>query len=90
MSVWLKGADRTYEIDCTSAQALVRIEEATALRLPVFIWTLQREPDDELARQFLSAVLVELFEPDELDAILEDIGGIAVLAAAVDGLEAHL
>lgn len=89
MSVTLQGAERTYRIDCTRTNALVRVEEETGRSFLSAINALDSDdPDPELARQFLGAVLVD---PDEASAeqvavILDDIGGPAVIAAAAAGI----
>lgn len=90
MSVVLRGADRTYRIDCTSTNALVRVEEATGRSFLAVINALDADdPDPELARQFLGAVLVDPEEPsiDDVAIILDDIGGPAVIAAAAAGVQ---
>lgn len=89
--VTLHGAERTYRIDCAGTNAIARIEDDTGLSLPAFIEVMAAlgdMPDPELAEQFLAAVLVDPEEstPDERRAILDDIGGVAVIQAAVEGL----
>jgi hypothetical protein len=89
VSVTLKGSDRTYTIDCTRVNTLVALEETTGLTLASLVNALDSDdPDPDLAKQFLAAVLIDPDDvsADELAAILDDIGGPAVIAAAASGV----
>ena len=88
--VTLRGVDRTYRIDCRSLNALARLEDETGLSLVAVLDAIREDdpPDLTLARQFLGAVLVDppMASPEELAAILDDIGGMPVLRAAAAGI----
>lgn len=90
LGVIVRGMDRVYRIDCSSVDALARIEDATSLLLADLITALQRtEPDIALMCRFLGAALVNPADAseDEVAAILADIGGPSVIVAAVSSLE---
>lgn len=89
MSVILQGETRTYHIDCTRTNALVQLEEETGRSFRTLVNALNAdEPDSALVVQFLRAVLVDPAAHSEADlvAILEDIGGPTVIAAAAAGV----
>lgn len=89
----LLGADRAYRLDCANTNALAGLEEVTGLTLPALIRALARpEPDLELVKAFLGAVLIDPAEhtPEFVAAILEDIGGAPVVAAAAASVRVTL
>lgn len=85
----LRGAERVYRLDCSGVNALARIEEATGLWFDDLITALQGEcPDPQLILAFLGASLIDPVDasPEEVAAILEDIGGPVVVIAAAEAL----
>jgi len=85
--VTLHGAERTYRLDCSTTDALVRLEEETGLTLDELVPAVQRaDVDRALLIDFLRAVLVEPASDADLEVILDDIGGPPVIAAAAEGL----
>ena len=88
--VMLRGVDRTYRIDCRSLNALARLEDETGMSLAAVLEAIREDdpPDLNLARDFLGAVLIDPpnATPEELAAILEDIGGMPILRAAAAGI----
>ncbi len=86
----LKGITGTYAIN-VGTNALCRLEEATGKGFTEVLAELQQpSPRITLIRQFIRATLVIPPKPslEEAGAIMDDIGGIAVIAAALEGLHA--
>jgi hypothetical protein len=82
--VTLHGAERTYVIDVTRTQAMRQLEAATGLALPTILRHLTwKTPPARLLYLFLQAALMEPLPLAEMRAVLRDIGGVAVIQAAV-------
>jgi hypothetical protein len=85
--VILKGAERMYRVDCSSDAALERIEEVSGFPLLEVCAALnQPDPDPCVAELFLTAILLDGVPPEEIPAVLEDIGGLPVLRAAAEAI----
>jgi hypothetical protein len=82
--VTLHGAERTYVLDVTRTQALRQLEATTGLALPIILRRLTwKTPPARLLYLFLQAALVEPVPLAEMRSVLRDIGGAAVIQAAV-------
>jgi len=88
----LRGAERTYQLDCSSINALCRLEELTGRRYEAVIRELRgTRAKTATVRAFVAAALVE--QPETLDAvdpILKDIGGVRVIRKAVRVASGHV
>lgn len=86
--VTLRGADRSYVLNFASTNAICHLEEATGLSYREVLDALARKrPKVTLLRAFVQAALVDPPNVSAEDAgvILDDIGGVAVIQAAVKG-----
>lgn len=86
MSVTLRGAEHSYEVDLSGTNVMCRIEAATGLAYEDALSALTaKRPRVSLLREFLRCALVTQTEVslEEVGAILDDIGGAAVVQAAV-------
>jgi hypothetical protein len=82
--VTLQGASRSYVLDLTRTQALCQLEQTTALP---FLTILRRitwkKPPQQLVTLFVHAALVDPVPLAEIRSVLQDIGGLEVIQAAV-------
>lgn len=86
----LKGAQRTYRLNFGSTNAICRLEEATGLDFGSVLANLgSKRPKASLLRAFVHAALVDppTATPEECGEILDDIGGAAVVRAAVSAVK---
>jgi hypothetical protein len=82
--VTLHGAERAYVLDCTRTQAMRQLEATTGLAMPTILRRLTwKTPPARLLYLFLQAALVEPLPLTAMRAVLRDIGGVAVIQAAV-------
>lgn len=82
--VTLHGAARTYVLDVTRTQAMRQLETATGLSLSVLYRRLAwKTPPARLVHLFLQAALMDPLPLIEMRSVLQDIGGVAVIQAAV-------
>jgi hypothetical protein len=81
----LRGAARTYHLDCASFNALCRLEELTGRRYEAVMRELRgTRATTATVRAFVAAALVDPPDTlDEVDPILKDIGGVRVIRQAV-------
>jgi hypothetical protein len=85
----LRGVDRSYTLNFASTNAICRLEESTGLSYREVLTALGRKrPKVSLLRAFVQAALIDPADvtADEAGAILDDIGGAAMIRAATLGL----
>ncbi len=81
----LRGAERTYRLDCSGVNALCRLEELTGRPYEAVIKELRgTRAKASTVQAFIASALLDLPEsPDDLAAIVEDLGGVKVIRKAV-------
>jgi hypothetical protein len=83
-SVTLQGASHAYVLDITRTNALCQLEEATGLPyLTILRRMTWKKPPARLVDLFVQAALVDPMPLAEMRSVLQDIGGLAVIQAAV-------
>ncbi len=81
----LRGAARTYRLDCSGINALCRLEELTGRRYEDVLKEIRgTRAKASTVQAFIAAALLDLPEsPDDVAAIVKDIGGVKVIRKAV-------
>lgn len=81
----LQGTTQTYELDGLGLNARCRVEDLTGRPFDAVLRELagKRRPQPATVRAFLSALLLQpATAPDQIDPVLKDIGGVAVIRRA--------
>jgi hypothetical protein len=82
--VVLQGASRSYMIDCTRTNALCQLEETTGLSFSTILRRMTwQKPPARLVDLFVQAALIDPMPLAEIRFVLQDIGGLEVIQAAV-------
>lgn len=87
MPIELHGATRIYRADFAATNAKCDVEEATGLRYSEVLRELRRRrPKVSILRAFVRAALLDPPDatPEEVGAIIDDIGGQAAIQAAIE------
>jgi hypothetical protein len=82
--VTLQGASRSYEFDVTRTNALCQLEEAAGLPYLTMLRRMTwKKPPARLVELFVQAALIDPMPVADIRFVLQDIGGLEVIQAAV-------